>query len=177
MLVGVVFSLIMLAVICDAIGRQPDDFYVTRVLVMNASADRIFNQINNLHHWQAWSPWARLDHNATHTYAGSDEGIGASLAWNGNSKVGVGTMTIIESVPEDHIKLRLDFEKPMKATHHAVLSLVPQNNAMMLTWSMTGYNNFLGKAISLIMDYDKMIGGQFEQGLRNLQLIVESPVV
>jgi hypothetical protein len=33
---------------------------------------------------------------------------------------------------------------------------------------MSGKNNFMGKAIGLLMNCDRMIGGQFEQGLANL---------
>ncbi|HSJ96170.1 MAG TPA: hypothetical protein VLC53_03805 [Myxococcota bacterium] len=33
---------------------------------------------------------------------------------------------------------------------------------------MEGSNGFLGKAISLVMDMDAMVGGDFEQGLADL---------
>jgi hypothetical protein len=39
---------------------------------------------------------------------------------------------------------------------------------------MAGKNNFLAKAIHLFMDTDKMVGGQFEQGLASIKSIVEA---
>jgi hypothetical protein len=33
---------------------------------------------------------------------------------------------------------------------------------------MTGNNNFMAKAFGLVMDMDKMVGGDFEKGLANL---------
>ena len=43
-----------------------------------------------------------------------------------------------------------------------------------MTWSMTGKNNFIAKAIHLFMNMDNMIGAQFEQGLAQMKSIVES---
>ena len=39
---------------------------------------------------------------------------------------------------------------------------------------MFGKNNFMGKAMGLIMDCDKMLGGQFEQGLANMKSVAEN---
>ena len=41
---------------------------------------------------------------------------------------------------------------------------------------MSGKNNFIGKAISLVMDCDKMVGPYFEQGLAIIKQIVETVV-
>jgi len=41
---------------------------------------------------------------------------------------------------------------------------------------MTGKNNFVAKAFSLVMNCDKMVGGQFEKGLANLQAVTEAEV-
>ena len=40
---------------------------------------------------------------------------------------------------------------------------------------MFGKNDFMGKAISLVMNCDKMVGAEFEKGLANMKAIVESP--
>lgn len=38
---------------------------------------------------------------------------------------------------------------------------------------MTGKNNFMAKAVHLLMNMDKMIGGQFEKGLAQMKSVVE----
>jgi len=38
---------------------------------------------------------------------------------------------------------------------------------------MSGKNNFVGKVFGLIVDCDKMIGGQFEKGLAQMKSLVE----
>ena len=43
-----------------------------------------------------------------------------------------------------------------------------------MTWSMTGQNNFMAKAVHLFMNMDKMIGGQFEKGLAEMKAVAEA---
>jgi hypothetical protein len=38
---------------------------------------------------------------------------------------------------------------------------------------MTGRNNFMGKAFHLLLNIDKIVGKQFEEGLANLKAVVE----
>jgi hypothetical protein len=38
---------------------------------------------------------------------------------------------------------------------------------------MTGKNNFIGKAMCLVMNMDRMVGGEFEKGLADMKRIVE----
>jgi hypothetical protein len=39
---------------------------------------------------------------------------------------------------------------------------------------MFGENTFVGKAMHLVMDMDKMVGGSFDQGLTQMKSVVES---
>jgi hypothetical protein len=39
---------------------------------------------------------------------------------------------------------------------------------------MEGRNNFMAKAIHLVMNMDKMIGGQFEKGLAQMKAVAEA---
>ncbi len=41
-------------------------------------------------------------------------------------------------------------------------------------WIMTGKKNFISKAFCRFMNMDKMVGGQFEQGMENIRAIVEA---
>ena len=169
--------LILLAVAVIAIlliaAMQPAEFRVSRNAVMVAEAIAIFNNVNDLHKWEAWSPWAKLDPNSKSSFEGTDSGVGAVMRWEGNHKVGVGSMTIIDSNPPQSIKLKLDFLKPMTATNLAEFSFKPEGNNTLVTWSMTGTNNFMGKVMAVVMNCDKMVGGQFEKGLTALRAIVE----
>jgi len=39
---------------------------------------------------------------------------------------------------------------------------------------MSGTNSFIGKAVSLLMNCDKMVGEQFEKGLALLKSVAEA---
>jgi hypothetical protein len=82
-------------------------------------------------------------------------------------------MTIKESHPDALIKIQLDFLEPFVATHTAEFTFTPKDDQTVVTWSMYGENNFIGKAIGLIMNCEKMLGGQFEKGLTQLKAVVE----
>ena len=174
MITKILFTLAFLAaVLVVVISKQPSEFYVMRSATLPAPASVVFAQVNDLHHWKAWSPWARMDPNATETYEGPAAGVGARLRWAGNMKVGEGSMTITESHPNDLVRFRLEFLKPFAGTNTAEFTFQSQGNQTVVTWSMAGHNNFMGKAMSLVINCDKMIGGQFEQGFANLNAVLK----
>jgi len=155
------------------ITGRPDEFTVTRAASIAAPPERIFPHVNDLHKWQAWSPWAKLDPDAINTFSGADAGAGAAMAWDGSKKVGAGKMTITESQPSGLIRFRLDFQKPMQATNSAEFTFRPEGGQTVVTWSMAGKNCFMGKVFGLFMAFDKMCGCQFEKGLANLKSVTE----
>jgi Polyketide cyclase / dehydrase and lipid transport len=169
-LIGVALAIIALLIVA---AMQPADFRITRTTTVSAPASAVFFYVNNLQQWEKWSPWARLDPNAKNTFEEPSEGIGAKMSWVGNNKVGVGSMTITDSQPYDTILFKLEFLKPFTATNIAEFSFAAHDNQTLVTWSMQGKNNFIGKIMGLLMNCDKMVGGQFEQGLASLKAIVE----
>jgi uncharacterized protein YndB with AHSA1/START domain len=150
------------------VTTRPSDFRITRTGRISAPVGIVFENVNDLHKWEAWSPWAKLDPNAKNTFDGPIAGPGASMAWDGNNKVGAGRMTIAESRPGEVIRIKLEFFRPFKATNLAEFTFKPEGGQTAVTWSMSGKNNFMGKAFSLFMNCDKMVGGEFEKGLANL---------
>ncbi|MGH7372810.1 MAG: polyketide cyclase, partial [Candidatus Rokuibacteriota bacterium] len=50
----------------------------------------------------------------------------------------------------------------------------PEGDRTAVTWSMTGRNNFMAKALHLVMNMDRMVGGQFEKGLARMKAVVEA---
>ncbi|NOT83254.1 MAG: SRPBCC family protein [Methylococcaceae bacterium] len=172
----IILILVAIAIIIFIIvaARQPDDFSITRSATINAPAEAVFSQVNELQKWDAWSPWAKLDPNAQNYFEGPEAGTGAIMRWAGNNKVGVGSMKITESRPNDFIQFKLQFLKPFVATNAAEFTFTPEGDQTRVTWSMYGKNNLMAKIMGLIMNCDKMVGGQFEQGLGDLKTIVEA---
>lgn len=129
----------------------------------------VFAQLNDMKLWSAWSPWEKLDPDMKRTFDGPANGVGASYRWSGNDKVGEGLMSITESQPDERVVYKLEFIKPWASVATVTIALRPEGDGVAATWSMDGTNDFMGKAMSLVMDMDKMIGKDFEQGLVNLK--------
>jgi carbon monoxide dehydrogenase subunit G len=161
-------------ILCVVIAMRPADFKVSRSATFAASPAAVFEQVNDFHKWDAWSPWAQMDPNAKNTFEGPTSGEGAKFSWVGNSDVGEGSMTIVESRPNELVRYRLDFVKPMAGTSDTEMKIEPQGDQTKLTWSMSGKNNFIAKAFGLFVDCEEMVGEQFEKGLASLKSIVEA---
>ncbi len=175
------FLLFLLAAVSGLIAYislQPDTFKIARSAVFDAPPERIYPEINDFHNWEKWSPWAKLDPDQKTSYGGSPLGAGAVLAWSGNKKVGVGKMTIKESSQNERVRIRLEFSKPMQAVNDVQFDLKPISETRTeVLWTMSGRNEFMAKAMCAFMNMDKMVGGQFEQGLANLKAIVETKAI
>ena len=156
------------------VAGQPDEFKLVRETKISVPREKIFPHVNDLRAWEAWSPWAKLDPNAKATFEGANSGEGAAFAWSGNSEVGEGKMTITEAKPNERIVMRLDFLQPMQATNETVFEFAPEGNGTRMTWTMTGHNNFIGRAICTFVNMDGMVGGMFEKGMANINEIVKS---
>lgn len=166
---GIAVVMVLLVIF---ILTRPDEFRVERTGSIAAAPEVVFAYINDLDKFQEWSPWAKIDLNCKVTYEGPVAGEGASFRWLGNSKVGEGAMTITGSQPHGMVQCRLDFLKPFKATHAAKFTLKADGDQTALTWCLSGKNSILGKFISLFMNCEKMVGGQFQQGFANLNAVV-----
>jgi uncharacterized protein YndB with AHSA1/START domain len=175
MLIPILIGLVVLvALFVFIVAMRPSDFRVTRSAAITAPPEQVFPQVNELRNWEAWNPWGEMDPNCKMTYDGPAAGVGATYAWAGNNKVGQGRNTITESKPNQLVRFRLEFEKPMKATNTAEFTFQPDGDQTIVTWTMSGKNNFVGKAFGLVIDCDKMIGSQFENGLAQMKSLVEA---
>ncbi len=158
------------------VSLRPADFHVTRSTTIAAPPATIFPHINDLKKWQEWSPWAKIDPNCKVTFEGPVAGVGAIFRWDGNMQVGAGSMTETESQPNDRVQFKLDFLKPMQGTNTVVFTLKSEGAGTTVTWTTDGKNNFVGKAMGLFIDCDKMCGDQFEKGFADLKTIAENEV-
>lgn len=169
-LIGIAALIVVLLIV---VALRPSQFRVERSVTIAAPAEVVFGHVNDLQKWTAWSPWEKIDPGMTRTYGASTVGAGATYAWEGNENVGAGRMTVAESTPGELIVIQLEFLKPFESTATAEFAFAPEDGGTRVTWSMHGENNFMAKAMHLVMDVDGMIGGSFEQGLGDLKALSE----
>jgi hypothetical protein len=156
-----------------AAAMRPATFRVERSAGITAPPEKIFAFINDFRQWTAWSPWEGIDPALKRTYSGAASGKGAVYAWEGNSKVGSGRMEVLESLPASKITIKLDFFKPFEGHNTAEFTLDRKGDVTMLAWAMFGPSPYMSKVMGLLINMDRMIGGQFETGLAKLKSIAE----
>ena len=158
----------LIVVFLIVVATRPAEFKVTRSATLAASPAALFAQVNDHRKFVVWNPFMKLDPNVKNTFSGPDSGVGAVCSWEGNREIGAGSATIVESKPGELVRQRMDWKRPMEGTSTVDFTFEPAGAKTVVTWSMYGRNGFMGKAVSLFMDMDKMCGPQFEKGLANL---------
>ncbi|MES2476683.1 MAG: SRPBCC family protein [Verrucomicrobiota bacterium] len=165
----------VIAILLVVIALQPGDFRVERSATLAASPAALFEQVNDHRKFTVWNPWMELDPNVVNTYSGPESGVGAVCSWKGNSNIGAGSSTIIESKPHELVRMRMDWKEPMEGTSTVDFTFKPEGDKTVVTWAMYGPQTFMGKAVSLVMDCEEMCGPQFEKGLASLGKAATQP--
>src|SRR3954453_14621127 len=158
----------VVVVLAVVVAMKPAAFRIARSATITAPPSAVFEEVNDLRRWEAWSPWAKIDPGCRFTYDGAPRGIGAVVSWSGNKKVGEGRMTITDSRPDERIRIKLEFFRPFKANNIAEFTFATRVDQTEVTWTMTGERNFMFKAFSLFCDVDEMVGRDFDKGLAQL---------
>lgn len=170
--IGIAIACVMTALLIHA-ATKPDTFRVQRSIGIMAPPERIFQHINDLTLWGAWSPWEKMDPAMKKAAGGAPQGKGAQYEWDGNNQVGKGRMEILESIPPSKILIQLDFLKPFEAHNRAEFTLTARDGSTTVTWAMYGPQPYLAKVMGMFFNCEKMVGPQFETGLANLKTLAE----
>jgi hypothetical protein len=164
---------VLIAAFAGYVALQPNELVVERQATIAATPDKVFGEVNDLHKWDAWSPWAKLDPMAKIGFEGPAAGKDAGFTWSGNDKVGEGRMTIVESRPAELVDINVAFTKPFENTSSSKFAFKPEADKTVVTWTMNGKQNFVEKAMCIVFNGKKMLGDEMEKGLSNLKTVAE----
>ena len=154
-------------------ATKPETFRVQRATSIKAPPEKLFALINDFHSWRSWSPYEKLDPTMKRTHSGPASGKGTVYEWEGNRNVGKGRVQIAETSPPSKVTITLDMVKPFEAHNVVEFTLEANGDSTNVTWAMDGRNAYISKVMSLFCSMDRMVGGQFEEGLANLKTIAE----
>jgi uncharacterized protein YndB with AHSA1/START domain len=174
MLIKIVLTVVIAAgLLLIYVSFQPKQYSISRRLRINSPAETIFPLINSSKKMNQWMPWSEMDPQMKITYSGPEEGVGAKSEWTSDGKMGVGSATIVEVVPNSSVTSKLVYTKPFEGTQIAKMLISNTNGASEVIWSVTGENTFVQKLVCVFMNMDKMVGGHFETGLEKLKAMSE----
>lgn len=169
-LILVVFAI---AAILLYASTKPNTFHVERSINIKATPEKIFSFINDFHQWSLWTPYDK-DPAMKKTYGGNPNGKGATYAWEGNSDVGQGDISITDTSAPNKVVLDLHMIKPFEALNVVVFTIESAGDSTRVTWGMDGTTNMISKVMGLFFSMDNMIGRDFEVGLAKMKTVAES---
>ena len=168
----VVLVVIALSVLVFGVGAfLSKDFRVVRSIEIDAAPEVVFDEVNTLKKWNAWSPWLVRDPTIKNAFAGPESGVGAQVSWT-SEQSGNGTQTITLSERPTRIEMALDFGEMGQPS--ADWTFEPSDAGTQVTWGLTGTAvGPLGGYFAQMMD--GWVGKDYEDGLRRLKEVAESP--
>lgn len=168
--VGILLAALVVIVLILGI-LAPKSFNVERSMVINAPRETVFTYLQTFEKQATWSPWVARDPNMQSEIIGTDGTVGAINRWQ--SKVeGNGEQEITAIVVNERFETKLRFEGMGES--NAILATTNENNGTKVTWRMNGGIPFPWNVMGLFMNFNKMLGNDFEEGLGKLKTLVES---
>ena len=170
--IGKIF-LVLLAIagaIAAIATAMPTDYRVQRSIKIAAPASDIFPHVNDFTKWKPWNPFLEKDPDCPVTPDGA--GKGATYKWNsekGFGGAGEGKMTIVESEPNERIKIDLEFIRPLPHSAEAEFTFKQEGDETVVTWSISGKRDYKLKVLHSIMPMDMMLGEIFMKGLTRMK--------
>jgi hypothetical protein len=164
----------VLIVFLAVVATRPPAYHVERKLTVAAPVDLVFAVLNDLHRFARvlvlfGSPF---EDSVQTTFEGPAAGVGQSCSWTGKG-AGKGKIAIQESAPGEKVAMKLEFVAPMASTATCAFALAATPTGSVVTWSMEGNHNFVGKAFGVLMNMDRMLGVDIEKGLARLKTAAE----
>lgn len=168
LLVGIIA---LVALITFLVARRPNAFRYQRSAVIDAPPDVVFAILNNAKAGEKWSPWFEMDPKAEYHYSEPEEGVGATVSWQGK-RSGAGSLRITESIPNELVRLDFICIKPMSSKAIVDYSLRPEAGGTRIDWAMYGDQTSMGKLINLFIDCEKMVCNTTMKGFENLNKLL-----
>jgi hypothetical protein len=107
------------------------------------------------------------------SYEGEPNTVGHIYMWEGNKEVGKGEMSISKIENGATIYYHLNFIEPFASQADGLLKAENSNGATKATWTFTTKFGFIESVFMMFMNMEKMLGTDFENGLKNLKQISE----
>ena len=172
LIIVLVIALLVAGVLILA-ASKPNSFRYSRSASIKAAPAKVYPLIANFHAWTKWSPYEGRDPTMQRTYGAIPEGGGSMYSWSGDNKIGAGSMEITHASSPSKLVIKLDFTRPFTAHNTAEFTIEPEGDGSRVTWAMFGPSPFMSKLMGVVMNFDQMIGKDFDTGLAKLKALAE----
>ena len=148
----------------------PSKLMVTRAVVINAPADKVFNEISNLQNWKHWQP-VFINDSAKITFNTGADGISNYAEWDSK-----GRKNVVEITGKKNNFLSASLKRAGENEVQNTISILPlqDSNRVQVEWNVLiklkwyPWEKFYGIFI------EKITGQGYEDALNSLKTYVEN---
>lgn len=154
----------------------PSSYQVERSIDITKPADEVFSFIRLLRNQEKYSVWAKRDPNMKKIFQGEDGKVGFISRWESQVKdVGVGEQEIkMINVDSMEMQTELRFYEPFEGTERSYMKVSSlDTKKSKVIWGFDGTMPYPFNLMLLFMNFEELIGNDFEEGLSNLKAVLE----
>ncbi|WP_310554930.1 SRPBCC family protein [Flavobacterium sp.] len=151
------------------------DYAVEREITVSRTVSEVFEYLKYFKNHQKFSTWTNKDPKSIITFKGEDGKIGATSTWDGNDEVGKGEQELKKIDPLKRIDVELRFIKPFEGVANAYFTTEAiDSTSTKVIWGINGRDEYPLNFMQVFINYDTMMGTEFEAGLKNLKTVLET---
>ena len=175
----VLLTLFCVVIVAVGIGAAvaPTECNIQREITINRPKAAVFDYVKFLKHQNTWGPWAKRDPQMKQEFRGNDGYVGFVSAWKSeNGELGSGEQEIMKVVEGERIETQLRFKEPFENKGDAFMTTEATGpETTKVKWGLKTQFPRPLNAMLLVVDMDKMMGADLEEGLSSLKTIMETP--
>lgn len=174
LLLYIIIGLALLVLLLSMLA--PRNYELERTVFIDRPLPEVYDYIRFLKNQNHWATWQLMDPDMNRDYIGEDGKIGFQSSWNSRMKnVGAGQQTITAFEDKKVIYTKLEFFKPFRSESDVYIRTEEGGNgATIVSWGFTGEMSRPGNVILLVLNMEKRLGKDFEDGLATLKNILEA---
>lgn len=144
----------------------PRQVTIERSLVIDQPAEVIFEVMQDLRHFEFWSPWHAANPDAGYRLEGPTAGPGATLVWSDDGGSGAGRLWIVATDPPRRIDLNMELAE---SELDSWFQIEPEGLGQRVSWGMrmeVGTFDLTGRYVGLMLP--GLVGRSYSDGLERL---------
>lgn len=146
-------------------------FEIKTNILIEATPAKVYEVLNDLGRLEDWNPFLTMDKSVTYTVSEKSVGPGAIFDYQGK-RIGKGRMEIISSGPT-RIGFTMTFFNKKTETAKCEYLLEPEFEGTRVTWIMAGERGLKMQIMGILLNLDKMMTNNFNNGLKVLKAVIE----
>lgn len=166
--------LIIILLVLVAAMFAGKDFTVSREIVIQKSPTEVFDYIRYLQNHKNFSKWTTKKKEQQADGGGKDGRPGYIQPWhNYEERAGIGELEIKDIIENNELQLVHHYFKPVKGIGESVIKIQStQSSGSVVRWEYTGHSAYPMNLLTSILNMDKIIGHDLEQGLNKLNTVL-----